>query len=240
MTLSMPTGEISSGMLYITSTSTAPESLPILNIANQTLTTTGTGDPIFVNPLKYITLINNAFTSGIPAPNAGSPVIQATADIYGGVDIPFDINAYTGIIISLPTPVDANFSTWLINYSIPVYAKSLNITSSGAQTLGGIMLALYTSTTAAATAPVAKAYIGNAGTLYYSSLENVSFEISTGAFPTSQNLYLCAFFDSQWATSNMGLVLNGIISATNTSETIGGQINGTVTQVVLSSQYFPT
>lgn len=238
MSLSMPTGEIFSGMLYITPTSVAPEGLPIPTTANSTLTTDNLGNPLFIPPLTYLTLVNSAINRGIPFPSLGSPPVQATADIYGGVSIPYATDAYTGLSITLPAPVTQNFATWLLTFSIPIYAKSLNITSTGGQTLSGIMLALYDSQTA--TVPVAKAYLGNAGSLYYSTLASVSFAIDSATFAAQQNLYVCAFFDSQWATSDMGLVLNGYIDDTNTVTTLGGQIAGTIAQIIPSNQYIPT
>lgn len=238
MTLSTPSGVLTQGILNVQSGATAPSSLVVpSNAPNAPLVANSVAVPIFKSAPTYITLNNSETSNPNCFPSAGSAPVQAVANITSGT-IPYASAAFTGFSLSIPTAVAPSQSFMNLTLTASICAQSLNILTGG-QTLSKIFFAWYTSQSSSNY--IAGSTVGVAGSFYYNDATTLTFRIASSVLVGVTTLYLCAFFDSSWATGNMGVVVNGTITSGNVTAAITNQsISAYLNENVIASIYNPT
>jgi hypothetical protein len=238
MSIATPAGVLTStGVVYRPVGSNGLAALTVPTTPNYALVANSSGALVFTAPPPYLELSNTPIVTTACFPTAGSAPIQATAAITSGA-VAYAAAAYTGYSLTLPTFKAPTQSFCNLALPIQIYAKSLNVSTTGGQTLGNVLLAWYGSQTA--TIPLASVVVGVPGSFYYAMDVPLNFRIATSLLTTTPTIYLCAFFDSAWATSNMGVVINGTITSSNLTQTVPGQsMVGAITENVASNLYNP-
>jgi hypothetical protein len=227
----------SGGILYFPSVSGPLSTVPAPNLPNSSLVSNTSGQPVFAAPPTYITIDNSRIQStGTVYPLSGSAPTTATANLTSPT-IAYTASAYTGYASSIYSPKDPSLSTLRVSGSIPVYARS-TATSTGGQTLGTAILAIYDSQTALF--PIKTFPAGTAGVFEWADTVNIDFDIASIAYVSGFTMYFCIFFDNLWATSGMQGCIGGIVNSSNiTASSPKGTITIRIEEEVVAATYNP-
>lgn len=135
-------------------------------------------------------------------PASGTAPLSAFVD-FTSATIPYSAAAYTGLQLSYQ-PQDIDNGTIYLNVSIPVYAEA-----TAPQLLSPVMLAFFGEQSGST--PIATMVVGTGGVESFSAVANFQFIGASADYESGLNLYVCAFFDSNVATADMSLVVNGSV-----------------------------